>query len=114
MDNLKKQGSAVELELLEKQLWDDSISLSRKEIHLPDGRPLKSELWGEFGYTFLTYTFSKDNLESKTRDEVISYLVMQGVLIDPLEFSPQQIDLMTNTINPSLYNLTLTIAEPGD
>ena len=114
MDNLNNQSSAVELELPDEKLWDDSISLSRKEIQLPDGRSLKSELWGEFGYTFLTYTFPKDDLESKTRDEVISYLVEQGILIDPLEFSPQKIDLMTSTINPSLYNLTLTITEPGD
>lgn len=114
MDNLKEDRATVELELALDKLLHDSISLSRKEVLLPDGRPLKSELWGQFGYTFLTYTFPKDNLETETTDDIVAYLSQQGIPIDRQKFPPKTIDLMTSTTDSSLYTLTLTLTEPDD
>lgn len=114
MDELNHQDNFTALDLPEDKLWDDSLIISRKESLLPDGRLLKSELWGEYGYTFLTYTFPKTGLETAGTDEIVNYLATQGILIDPVKFPMASIDLMTSNIDPDLYSLTLTIAEEED
>ncbi|WFF72197.1 hypothetical protein [Proteiniclasticum sp. QWL-01] len=91
--------------------FDDSIFLDKSDFTLPDGRRIQSELWSEFGYTFLTYRFLKTGLENSSTEEIVDYLNGQGVSIDTKRFPVQDMELLTTEYDPDLYHLTITIAE---
>lgn len=80
----------------EENVWDDSSSFAVQEDCLPDGRSFQAEMWGEAGYTFLTYRFPVHGLEQYSKSQVIDYLETQGVRIDPLNFPVDKIQLLPN------------------
>ena len=94
--------------------YDDSTSLARQTDTLPDGRTLRSELWGESGYTFLTYRFSKDGLADKSKGAILDYLGTQGIKIDPVKFPEAKISMLDDFEDPDTVSLTLTIGESDE
>ncbi|UUM12018.1 hypothetical protein NQU17_00190 [Clostridiaceae bacterium HFYG-1003] len=98
----------------EENVWDDSSSFAVQEDCLPDGRSFQAEMWGEAGYTFLTYRFPVQGLEQYSKSQVVDYLETQGVPIDPEKFPVDNIQLLPNHKNSDLLELTLTIGESDD
>lgn len=98
----------------DKGLWDDSTGFMTQKDVLPDGRTLKSELWGEYGYTFLTYKFPVAGLEDLSKPEIVDYLISQGIAIDLEKYPVEKMQLLTNFNFSDQYDLTITIAENED
>ena len=78
---------------------------------LPDGRAFTSELWSEYGFTMFTCRFPKTGLEHLDALAVMAYLKSQGVPTEPSAFAADQIQFLTDINDPSLFNLTLVLAE---
>lgn len=97
-----------------KGVWNDSTSFASQEDVLPDGRSLQSEMWGEYGYTFLTYKFPVAGLENLSKPEIVGYLISQGIKIDVDRFPVENMQLLTNFNYSDQYDLTITIAESDD
>lgn len=66
--------------------YDETKIIQKGLIHLKDGRPITAELWGDYGYTFLSYYFSVRDIEDITKEELTDYLIEQGIKIDKLKF----------------------------
>lgn len=91
--------------------YDDSVLIDDGKIYLKDGREIQSAVWGECGYTFLTYTFLADNIENNPREQIVDYLIEQGVKIDSEKYIGK-IDSSRRTINNKEYwEVTMVIGE---
>lgn len=93
--------------------WDDSTSFAVQRDRLPDGRSFAAEMWGEAGYTFLTYRFPIQGLEHLSKLQIVEYLLAQGIQIDLQQFPAENMQLLANFTNHDLVDLTITIGE-GD
>lgn len=88
----------------------DADKLVRSQA-LPDGRTFLSEVWSEYGFTMFTCRFPKDGLEHLETPEILDYLRSQGVPAIPPAFDSEEVQLLTDLNDPSLYYLTLVLAE---
>ncbi len=82
-----------------------------KSQALPDGRSFLSEIWSEYGFTMYTCRFPKEGLEHLETPEILDYLRAQGVPAVPPAIAYDEVQLLTDLNDPSLYNLTLVLAE---
>lgn len=98
----------------EKSIWDDSRSFASQKSQLPDGRSFEAEMWGEEGYTFLTYRFPIHGLEQSSKSQVVDYLFSQGIEIDLQKFPAENMQLLTNFETTDLLELTITIGESDE
>lgn len=109
--NQKKTGKS---EIPKENIWDDSRSFAIQKNYLPDGRRFVSEMWGESGYTFLTYRFPILGIESLSKKQVVDYLKTQGITIDLNKYPLKKIQLLTNFYDSDQYDLTLMIGESDE
>ncbi|OIJ15699.1 hypothetical protein BKP35_01520 [Anaerobacillus arseniciselenatis] len=56
--------------------------IDQEEKMLDDGRMIKIQKWKESNYIFITYFFSMEELEEKSKEELYNYLVAKGVMIN--------------------------------
>ena len=91
--------------------YDDSHSVMSQKITLENGLAVDAEMWGESGYTFLTYRFPVSGLEHLTKEDIIHYLVSSGIQIDFTKFPIENMQLLKQD---TLFNLTLTIGEDDE
>lgn len=103
-----------ESEIQKENNWDDSRSFGIQKNCLPDGRRFVSEMWGESGYTFLTYRFPILGIETLSKKQVLDYLKTQGISIDLNKYPLKKIQLLTNFYDSDQYDLTLTIGESDE
>lgn len=103
-----------EYDIPKENIWDDSRSIAIQKNFLPDGRSFISEMWGECGYTFLTYRFPVSGLESLSKEQVVTYLFTQGISIDLNKYPLKTIQLLKNFYDSDQYDLTLTIGESDE
>ena len=94
--------------------WDDSTSFAVEQVGLPHSRSIEAEMWGEEGYTFLTYRFPGQGLEQYTRSQIVDYLLSQGIQIDLEKFLAERMQLLQNFESPDVLELTITIAESDE
>lgn len=98
----------------EKMEWDDSVDLFADTTMLRDGRPVRYEAWAEMGYTFITYYMSIVDLEAYTKDEVIAYLIEQGIEITDEAAGKSEIMRFTDNNGKECWSLTVTVRESDD
>lgn len=66
---------------------------------MADGRSFEAEMWGEEGYTFLTYRFPIQGLEQFSKTQIAEYLLSQGIEIDLQKFPAENMQLLSNFEN---------------
>ncbi|MCT8138199.1 hypothetical protein H1D32_10790 [Anaerobacillus sp. CMMVII] len=56
--------------------------LNQNVTTLSDGRSVSIQLWREAGSTYVTYFFSMEGLEEKSKEELYLYLANQGINLE--------------------------------
>ncbi|MGI6549529.1 MAG: hypothetical protein ACOX4Q_05715 [Syntrophomonadales bacterium] len=96
----------------ERSPYDDSKLLGEQLLATDDGRPVVAQAWAESGYTYLTYFFSRQGLESCSKDDLFQYLVEQGFKLNrEMRYAALT---FTDQAGNECWNFTITVGEPND
>ncbi|MHC9542241.1 MAG: hypothetical protein AB9903_22250 [Vulcanimicrobiota bacterium] len=99
----------------ESEGWDDSKVIGTQIFTLDDGRPVTAQAWAEAGSTYLTYFFSDKNLEGKSSEELITYLVGNGISSGTwIEKQQYTVSSSKDSNGEPYWNVTLTLGEGDD
>ena len=96
--------------------WDDSKTFGTPQVsYLDDGRPVLSETWSEYGYTFITFCFSHTGLEESDLSAILNYLYNQGLLkAEDLDVSKKALRQIIDDHGHQCWVLTITVGEADE
>jgi hypothetical protein len=63
--------------------YDQANTILENTNYLKDGRPIITQVWKEDDYTFITYYLPSLGLEESSQNQLLNYLIQQGVKIPP-------------------------------
>lgn len=92
--------------------YDDSKLIDEQLLTTNDCRPIIAQMWCECGYTYLTYFFSSEGLESANKEDLFNYLVHNGFKLTR-EYRYSMLSFV-DVIGNKCWSFTITIAESTD
>lgn len=63
--------------------YDNSNTIIENSSYLKDGRPIITQVWKEDEYTFITYFLPSVKIEEFSQNQLLNYLIQQGVKMPP-------------------------------
>lgn len=63
--------------------YDNSNTIVENSDYLKDGRPIITQVWKEDEYTFITYFLPSVGIEEMSQNQLLNYLIQQGVKMPP-------------------------------
>lgn len=97
-----------------KYEWDDSMIINDKTTILTDGRPLRSQLWLDRGYTFMSYFFPVKDIEGYSKDELTWYLKKNGIKLDEKQFINIEICRIKDLDENDCWDYTIMVGRPNE
>jgi hypothetical protein len=78
------QSQKFKLPILNKaDEYDNSNTIMENTNYLKDGRPIITQVWKEDEYTFVTYFLPSIGIEEFEQNQLLNYLIQQGVKMPP-------------------------------
>lgn len=90
--------------------FDNSNTIMENTNHLKDGRPIITQVWSEDEYTFVTYFIPTLGIEEMSQNQLLNYLIQQGVKMPP-DFNELRVSTIkfNDMLDMECWSITLVI-----
>jgi hypothetical protein len=90
--------------------FGSSDTIYENTEYLKDGRPIVTHVWSEDDYTFITYYIPTQGLEEFSQNQLLNYLIQQGVKI-PHDINEMRVSTMKyyDTLGMECWSITIVV-----